>query len=80
MRTSQFVCFQLETFYGFEYLCTYTVGEAIRTFLVLCIVLRESGLASSTVYVQSVKSRHQYFRFFGKSCQNRDYRAGTCLK
>ena len=33
------------------------------------------------IYVQSVKSRHQYFRFFlEKSCQYRDYRAGTGLK
>ena len=27
----------------------------------------------------TVKSRHQYFRFLEKSCQYRDYRAGTGL-
>ena len=39
-------------------------------------------LAATTtcVYVQSVKCRHQYFRFFWKSCQYRDFRPGTNLK
>ena len=32
------------------------------------------------LYVQSVKSIHQYFRFLEKSCQYRDFRAGTGLK
>ena len=30
--------------------------------------------------VHSEKSRDQYFRFFGKNGQYRDYRAGTGLK
>ena len=58
-----------------QFICSATTAKDIFRPQIRAL---EVPLPGECIIVQSVKSRHQYFRFFEKSCQ--DFKAGTGLK
>ena len=67
--------------------CTHTYTDLKGSFYGILVQqeIAQIGVGQKLQYpklsrVQSVKSRHQYYRFLEKSCQYSDYRAGTGLK